>query len=840
MLNTALFLSLHALPFQAIDADTLAAARRIAAIAATEHTVPTRTVDVIHYALHVAIDPTARTITGHAELDVKPFGTPHRVLQLDADELVIQSVTDGAGVALAFTAKERLLDVDLGREATPEEALKLVIEYTATPRRGLVFVPRSDGSCAMVWSQGECQMASSWFPCRDYPDDRASSELFVTFPSPADAAWRSVGNGALIESKNDAGRRTDHWRMDFPHPAYLTSIAIGPFEEIDLGRVRDLPLIADATADLAAAATHSLQPTGAMVEALERLTGLPYPYPAYRQVCVAGFPYGGMENIGATTLAQDELIAPSDGDAGRTECDELVVHELAHQWFGDAVGLASWSDLWLSEGFATFAEPWWQEQRDPDAALAGWRHRQQHVLDEQVDHPQSARPVVSALCIELDDLFDSVVYERGGCILNLLRRTVGDEKFFAAVKTWIARQQGHSASSAEFEAIFEEACGGGLSDFFHEWLHSPGLPEIDFSWSWDPAAKRLELSAHQKQTGEGVPEVFHVPLEVAWTTVAGRKTARFPLDARVCRFSIECPEAPKYVRFNAGGALFGTLRVAQEGSAWREQLALESDPLGRAEAARELATAWKKLAADDESNRRLTLAALARALVEDPAVAVRSEAAAALGVVQGEVARTALGCAAWDLEPKVRAAAVEALGQFAHDELVAGMLLRRFENEKTGLVRATVLAALAESIGTGAVPTLLAFASEERAPAKLRGDALGAAGSIETLDDAGRAALADVARRLATPERPLALRKGAIAALAGLAGHSDAACDALAALLDDPALPIVAAVLSGLEDAATPERLLPALVRFHERAGFPDLKSRAGRLVAEVVATLPK
>ena len=826
---------------QELAPEAVAEARRIAAIAPSDHRPPPRTVDVVHYALHVAVDPQARRIEGRAEIELKPFAAPRRVIQLDADELSIQSVVDGAGAPLAFKHERTTLEIDLGRDLAPEEATRIVVAYAAAPRRGLVFVPAQDGSCSMVWSQGECSMSSAWFPCRDYPDDRASSELFVTLPD----AWKSISNGVLIEStpagSEQERRRTDHWRMDFPHPAYLTSVALGPFVEIDLGRVRDLPLLAYATADRRDAAALSLQPTGAMVERIEMLTGAPYPYPAYRQVCVAGFPWEGMENVAATTLAEDQLLAPDRPDEGRAAAEALIVHELAHQWFGDLVSPASWSDLWLNEGFATFAEPWWIEKNaGADEALAAWAKLQEEAVEHRTKEP---RPIVSSTCVTPDDLFDATIYASAGSFLNLLRRVVGDAKFEAGVKAWIARGQGRSLGTAEFEATFEQAAGPGLGDLFHEWLHSPGLPAIDFSWSWDPAARRLELTAHQKQTGEGVPEVYHVPVDIAWQVGASRRTTRMALDARKCTVTVECEQSPTFVRFNAGGALFGTLTVKQDPAAWRAELALDVDPLGRVEAARALARAWSSLPPGDEATRRLTLAVLARALVEDGAIAVRVAAAAALGKVKGDVARVALGCALYDLEPRVRTAAALALGEFKDEDLAAELVIARFDNERTHEVRAAALASIGRVGRSRAAPALVKLADDERIPPRLRGAALVAAAGIDELPPELLASTVELATRHGGPGAPLELRSLAIAALGKLAGRSEGAADALVRLLDDPLLPIVKGALDALGEAdlaVRVVRVVPALVAFHGKTAFDDLRGKARELLQKLAESLPK
>src|SRR5262249_48170798 len=240
--------------------------------------------------------------------------------------------------------------------------------------------------------------------------------------------------------------------------------------------------------------------------------------------------------------------------------------------------------------------------------------------------------------------------------------------------------------------------------------------QVDFGWSFDEAAKSLELTAEQKQTGPGVPDVFHLPVDVAYVVDGTRRTMRFVLDARKSRTSVPCDAAPSFVRFNRGGGVFGALHAEQRPAGGSEQLAADTDPYGRVEAADALGDAWPAVVADDAARRR-TLMSLAQALVEDRVIAVRAAAADALGAAGkagagaqagrpaatgGEVARTALCAALWDEVAEVRAAAAAGLGEFAGDELATRALQRRFDSESRLDVCAACITAVA-AIGAGDV-----------------------------------------------------------------------------------------------------------------------------------------
>lgn len=817
--------------FAGLDPAVVTRARAIAAQLPTEQLPPARTVDVVHYAVHLDLDPAAGRLAGRAELELRPAAMARRSIALDADGLAVQSV-QLAGAPLTFRHAGSCLEIDLGREVAPEETLCVELTWSAAPIRGLFFIRDAAGQCTQIWSQNQCRMASAWFPCRDYPDDRASSELFVTLPD----GWRTISNGVLIESGvAGEGRRRDHWRMDFPHPAYLMSLCAGPFVELDLGRVRDLPLYGYAAADRADDVAAALQPTGTMLERLEQWAGLPFPFPVYRQVAVAGFPWGGMENIAASTLDQDDLRHADDPADTWGDSDALVMHELAHQWFGNLLTPAAFADLWLAEGFATLAEQDWVRQQSGEAAaLAGWFALQERLAAARRDDP---RPIVSTRCIELDDLFTPHAYEGGAAVLRQLEATLGAEAFATVVRGLVQRGQNRSLSTAEVEALAGELAGRDLSPFFVEWLHSAGQPELECEWQHDAAARRLRLMVHQKQQGDGVPEVFHAPLAVAFATGAGRRTTTLQLDARRNEVALDCDERPRYVHWNVGSTLPGVVAAKQAPAEWRAALLHESDPGGRITAARALGQAWTGFPpevrdrGDDE--RTATRFALMKCLIEDAVAAVREAAAAALGELRDEVGRAALANALWDGTASVRAAAATALGRFERDEVASGLLVRRLQSERVDSVRAAALEALGALHGARIAAPLHSIATNGEAAPELRGPAVAAAAGCAELPDAAVTAIVATALEFAAPDQPVVMRRGAIVALGRLAGRSDGACARLLELLDDPLPNIRARVLDAVGDAALPPSALPALVAFHDRAALPDQRSHAReRIVA--------
>ncbi|GAA1284604.1 M1 family metallopeptidase [Saccharothrix xinjiangensis] len=296
--------------------------------------------------------------------------------------------------------------------------------------------------------------ASSWFPCNDLVRDKAAYRIAVTAPS----HYTVLANGVLVDGR--AGGSTTTWVYEQAEPmaTYLASVQIGVYERIALADDQDV----HAPARLLRAARHDFARQPLMVEVFEELFG-PYPFRRY-QVVVTD------DELEVPVEAQGLSVFGANHVDGRRGFERLVAHELAHQWFGNSVGLADWRDIWLNEGFACYAEWLWSERSGgPSAAvLASRAHAGLARLPRDL---RLGDPGVA-------NMFDDRVYRRGAVTLHALRERLGDQDFFAAVRDWTGTFRHRTATTADFAAVAQRHTALPLEVFFRSWLEGFALPAL--------------------------------------------------------------------------------------------------------------------------------------------------------------------------------------------------------------------------------------------------------------------------------------------------------------------------------------------------------------------------
>jgi aminopeptidase N len=422
----------------------------------------------------------------------------------------------------------------------------------------------------------------------------------------------------------------------------------------------------------------SFEETDEVLAFFSELTGLPYPYPKYSQAAVANFPWGGMENISATTLTPLTFTDERGQRDGTSHA--LVAHEAAHQWFGDLLTCEDWSHVWLNEGFATYlTELYFEETRGADEFRARMRDAQDRYLAAAVG--PARRATVSDVYREPEDLFDAVVYEGAASRLHLLRFVLGDEPFRAGVRRYLAQNAGRSVVTGDLIGAFEEETGEELDGFFDQWFFSRGHPEFEVEWSWDGRAGLVHLDVRQTQdTEDGTPAVFRTPVLVEVREDSGSALHRLEIDERAERFVLPAPSEPLYVRFDVNGWIPKTVTWKRSPGEWIAIAAADADVNGRRDAVRALGELAGAARDTRPAEHERCGAALAERLRGDGSEWVRAGAATAAGRAGGEETRARLEHAAQaDPAARVRVAALEALRAWGADPGLAELGRRVFD-----------------------------------------------------------------------------------------------------------------------------------------------------------------
>jgi aminopeptidase N len=610
-----------------------------------------------------------------------------------------------------------------------------------------------------MWTQGQAEENQYWFPGFDDPSDVATIETRVTVEAP----YTVVGNGALVDrTENPDGTLTWTHRLDVPIPTNLVSLAVGEYGVLE-DEAEGVPILSYAPVDRMEEAPLAYRDTGRMLSLFAEWNGTPYAYPVYRQVAVGHYLFGGMENAAASTLTDRTLHGPADHGTYRS--DELIAHELAHQWWGNRVSVRRWSDEWMSEGFATWFETLWWEHSEGEARAA-W-HRRDNLSWYLGEAEQYVRPLVTRYYDHEDDLWDGHGYSKGFWVAHMLRRELGDDGFRAFLRVMTA-EHARPIETEELRLAAERVSGLALDGFFEQWVYRGGHPELEASWDWDDRTDRVRLRLAQVQeTNELVP-LFSVPLRVDLTGDDWHRTETVTFDRAEAEFLFEAPERPRMVELDRDFEVLRTLSFDKSLAEWIRQLR-ESPSAASRWAAAEALGEWE----DDRATR-----ALVEALRdEDEFFGVRVLAAEALAERPVPEGRSALLGILGEAPDVVREAAAKALGAW-EDGTVVGALAGLTREDPAAQVAGAAAEALGE-IGTDeAVDALREALARDSWRETVRAEALRALGRIEDGVEPG-----DVLG-YAAPGHALPVRTAALGAASRLAADLDEEDPARMAVLD--------------------------------------------------------
>jgi aminopeptidase N len=618
-----------------------------------------RAVDVRHIRLEIVLDVKAKSFKGRATLTIRPIADAVGTLELDAVELNVSAVAcDGNPVRDFSTTGTKLL-IAFSKPLSPDKDVLLRIDYSATPRRGMYFVAPDKfypKKRTAVWTQGQDEDSRYWFPCFDYPNEKATSELIATVPG----KWFCLSNGRLLEQRKDAGgTATFHWLQEVPHCAYLITLCAGEYAEIT-DRWDGIPVNFYVPPDRIADGKRSFDKTAKMVEHYSKLIGVRYPFAKYAQITATDFIFGGMENTSATT--QTDRTLHDERAHLDFSSEPLVAHELVHSWFGNLLTCRDWSHAWLNESFATFFDNlWYRHSRGEDEFRYEMYGDLRAYLDE--DSGSYRRPIVTTVYRAPIDLFDRHLYQKGACVLNLLRNILGDRLFFNAVQLYTERHQAQSVTTPDWFAALEDATGRNFDWIADQWIYKGGHPDFSVSAVWDDKSSSLALTIKQKQKEDELTSIFRVPLKVRISGKGYDQVRDFEIKDAEHTFHCALPGRPKWLAFDSGNTIPKTLELELDDDMLIAQLENDDDVMGRVYAAQALT---KKGTLDG-------VAALGRALLKDRFWGVQAECAAALGKIHTPAAFEALKAATRVAHPKSRRAVARALGEWRTNEAAAAL-----------------------------------------------------------------------------------------------------------------------------------------------------------------------
>ncbi len=484
----------------------------------------TKNIDIINTRLDLSFDWDSAHVIGKATIFAKPYFYPSDQLVLNANGFRLNSVSlikKDDKIPLRYIYDGKLLKISLDKSYTRDQNFTIFIDYVAMPNklkigediasagdRGIYFINRDGkdkGKPRQIWTQGETECNSNWFPTINGTQEKMTQELNITVPN----EFVSLSNGTLeISTLNGDGTRTDSWRQKQPHSTYLTMLTVGDFV-ITKDHWRDKELSYYTEPEYASNAKMVFGKTPEMMEFFSNKLGIEYPWDKYSQIVVRDFVSGAMENTTATVFF--EGLNMSEGQFLDENHEDIIAHELFHHWFGNLVTAESWANLPLNESFATYGEYLWEEfkyGRD-QADVKGLEDMSIYLANKRKTEPD----VIRFDYADKEQMFDEISYHKGGRILHMLRKTVGDEAFFESLKLYLTKHSFKTAEIHDLRLVFEEISGMDLNWFFNQWFLASGHPVLSIQSSYDQIKREIKVGITQDQNLTETP-LYRIPISV--------------------------------------------------------------------------------------------------------------------------------------------------------------------------------------------------------------------------------------------------------------------------------------------------------------------------------------
>lgn len=658
---------------------------------------PNRTFDVLHYRLDVTFDEANKSVSGHTTITFVPFLPALRTVTVDAESMKVSAVTL-SGKPLQYTVGPSSITVSLDKAYSPHDTLAVDIAYSCTPRKGLYFIQPDSANPSkpcQIWSQGEDMDNHNWFPCYDFPNDKATSEVIATVRD----EYTVLSNGRLVSvtSNKKDKTKTFHWKENLPHSSYLIMLAAGKYSVLR-DTAGTVPLEYYVYPGQESNAKASFAETPAIMNFFNSRIAVKYPWEKYAQVAIADFMFGGMENTTATTLMDEAVLLDP-----RARIDEsavsLIAHEMAHMWWGDLVTCKDWRHLWLNEGFASYFDPLYFEA----TRGRGEFELQMSACQEsaiRTDAMLGRKPIVSVGSLTAN------VYSRASSVLNMLRFVLGDELFWKAINHYITKYQYRAAETNDLKECIEEATGQNLYWFFDEWLYKAGHPVFDVSCTWNDTTHSEAVHVKQVQQTDSLTGIFRMPVSIELTTPAGATTHRVLLWTADTTFTLPSAERPTMVIFDRGNWLLKELHFSKTIDAWSYQASHAGSPIDRIRAIAALM---------EEGDSVAVVPILAPIALNDTSHAVRREAVSALtehryaDSTTLAMVESVMLAAARDPNSSVRSEGVAGLRRLRGERVIAAV--RNAFNDSSYAVMGSALEAIARVDSAHAVATLLPYLS---------------------------------------------------------------------------------------------------------------------------------
>lgn len=627
----------------------------------------TKSTELKHTKLKVSFDYAKEQMSGEEWLTASPYFYPSDSLVLDAKAMLIHEVAldkNGSKTPLKYDYKNDVLKINLNKTYNRNQDYTVYIKYTARPNevkdkgsaaitdaKGLYFINaqgKDTDKPTQIWTQGETEASSAWFPTIDKPNQKTTQEIYMTVPD----KYVTLSNGLMKSStKENNGMRTDHWVMDKKHAPYLFFMGVGEYAVVK-DKWRNIPVDYYVEKEYEPYAKQIFGNTPEMIEFFSKRLNYDYPWAKYSQITARDYVSGAMENT--TAVLHQESAQQKPGDLiDENKWEDVISHELFHHWFGDLVTAESWSNLTVNESFANYSEYLWNEYKYGKdfadytlmKASEGYFRDPSNVSKDLVRFDYHSR----------EDMFDAVSYNKGGSILHMLRNYLGDDAFFEGLNDYLKTNEYGTGEAQQVRLSLEKVSGKDLNWFFNQWYYGSGHPKISYTTSFEPVKKTVTVTINQNQIGENFQ--FPLAIDVYENGKPTRKNvwvaAREKND-----FTFQVAKNPDFININADGILLAEFTETKTPEQYFTQYTNSKEFLSRYKAVEN--------AVENKGVNPASLKTLVAAL-KDTNFRIRMKALSGLDLSKPDQAKAALSevekMASKDPKTFVQSAAISALAK---------------------------------------------------------------------------------------------------------------------------------------------------------------------------------
>lgn len=626
----------------------------------------TKSTELKHTKLRVNFDYAKEQMNGEAWITASPYFYNSDSLVLDAKAMLIHEVAlekSGARSPLKYTYSNDILKINLDKSYNRTQDYTVYIKYTARPNevtqtgsaaitdaKGLYFV-NAQGTDpdkpVQIWTQGETEASSAWFPTVDKPNQKTTQEIYMTVPD----KYVTLSNGLMKSSVKDGkGMRTDHWVQDKKHAPYLFFMGVGDYAIVK-DKWRNIAVDYYVEKEYEPYAKQIFGNTPEMLEFFSTKLKYDYPWSKYAQITARDYVSGAMENT--TAVLHQEAAQQKPGDLiDENRWEDVIAHEAFHHWFGNIVTTESWSNLTVNESFANYSEYLWNEHKyGKDYADYTLMKAAQGYY---ADPANITKDLVRFNYHSKEDMFDGVSYNKGGSILHMLRNYLGDDAFYAGLNDYLKTNEYGTGEASQVRLSLEKVSGKDLNWFFNQWFYGSGHPKLSYTTTYEPVKKQVTVTLSQNQAGDA----FEFPLAVdvyengkptrrnVWVNAKSRNIFSFPV-----------AKNPDFINLNADGVLLAEITENKTPEQYFMQYSGSKEFLSRYKAVDNAA---------ENSAQAASLKTLTAAL-KDPNFRIRMRALAGLDLSKADHSKAALAevekLASNDPKTLVQAAAISALAK---------------------------------------------------------------------------------------------------------------------------------------------------------------------------------